>query len=400
MPFHARHIPCSAPAFRTIFMLKKLFRTVTSPVTGLLEQQYTEKVAKNHLQHDDAQILAIQHLQTLLENLLMTASYEQKTLKQKLLTANPEKCRSLYIFGGVGRGKSMLMELFYEACPIENKRRVHFNTFMLEVHAFTHACLQQNNPDAISALAKHIRNSALLLCFDEFHVTDIADAMILGRLFSKLFELGVVVVMTSNRHPNELYQGGLQREQFLFFIKILQGEADIIELAAKKDFRLDFKPGLTTTYYFPLDHQAQRFIQQNYAELTDFAPAEPKILTVLGREIVLSSAHANVAIASFDNLCVDSLGSADFLEIANTFNTLLISNIPKLTAEKRNEAKRFVTLIDALYEHKVKLICSAEVPASELYTEGDGSFEFGRTVSRLIEMQSDAYWQSPPVRDL
>lgn len=363
-------------------------------VSGLLEQRYREKVAQNHIIFDEAQIAALHHLQTLLETLLISVDYEQRTLSQKLLTAMPSKCRSLYIFGAVGRGKSMLMELFYEACPITNKRRVHFNTFMLEVHAFTHQCHQQKKPDAISTLAKHIRDSVLLLCFDEFHVTDIADAMILGRLFSKLFELGVVVVMTSNRHPSDLYQGGLLREQFLFFIKILQGEAKVIELAAQKDFRLDFRPDSQRNYYFPLDAQAQEFIEQHYNELTQFAPMTSKVIPLLGREIFLTSAHGHLALASFDELCVDALGSADYLEIADTFSTLIITDIPKLTAEKRNEAKRFVTLIDALYEHKVKLICTAEVPAKELYTEGDGSFEFGRTVSRLIEMQSEAYRQS------
>ncbi len=386
-------------------MLKKIFQKDSSTannqfpnVSGLLKQQYQDKVAQNHIRHDHAQLMALQHLQHLLESLLVTIDYDQKPLTQKLLMASPAKCRSLYIYGGVGRGKSMLMELFYKACPIAKKRRVHFNTFMLEVHAFTHQCLQQQSQDAISTLAKHIRDSVTLLCFDEFHVTDIADAMIIGRLFSKLFELGVVVVMTSNRHPNELYQGGLQREQFLFFIKVLQSEAEIIELAAQKDFRLDYQPGSKTTYYFPLDPQSHHFIQQNYNELTLFAPITPKILPVLGREILLSSAHENVALTSFDELCVDSLGSADYLEIAATFSTLLITEIPKLTAEKRNEAKRFVTLIDALYEHKVKLICTAEVSAKELYIEGDGSFEFGRTVSRLIEMQSEAYRQSPHIK--
>lgn len=367
-------------------------------VSGLLEQHYQEKIARHHIRHDDAQMAALQHLQKLLERLLMTVDHEQKPLTQKWLSASPQKCRSLYIFGSVGRGKSMLMELFYEACPIEKKRRVHFNTFMLEVHAFIHQCHQQQNIDAISTLAKHIRSTVMLLCFDEFHVTDIADAMILGRLFSKLFDLGVVTVMTSNRHPNELYQGGLQREQFLFFIKILQGEAEIIELVAQKDFRLDYLPGSKKTYYFPLDQQADDFIWQNYYNLTDGAPVNPKALSVLGRTVYLASAYGNVALASFDELCVDSLGSADYLEIADIFSTLIITEIPKLTAEKRNEAKRFVTLIDALYEHKVKLICTAEVPAKELYTEGDGSFEFGRTVSRLIEMQSETYLQSPHIK--
>jgi cell division protein ZapE len=386
-------------------MLKKIINKVTPltrnklpNVSGLLEQQYKQKVAQNHIRHDDAQFRALQHLQKLLEQLLLSVEHEQKTLTQKLLATSPEKCRSLYIYGDVGRGKSMLMELFYEACPIKKKRRVHFNTFMLEVHAYTHKYRRHHDTDAISSLAEHIRNSVVLLCFDEFHVTDIADAMILGRLFSKLFELGVVLVMTSNRHPHELYQGGLLREKFLFFIEVLEYEAEVIELAAKKDFRLDSLPGSKTTYHYPLDPQAENFIRQNYRELTHSAPINPTSLSVLAREISLLSAYKNVALASFEQLCIDSLGSADYLEIADAFDTLIIADITKLTAEKRNEAKRFVTLIDALYEHKVKLICTAEVPAQELYIEGDGSFEFGRTVSRLIEMQSEAYLQSPHIK--
>lgn len=380
-------------------MLKKFFQqatpaTATFPdVSGKLEKQYSKQVEQNHIQHDEAQLRALQHLQRLLEKVVVTAAHDQKPGAHKLLAAKPEKCQSLYIFGDVGRGKSMLMSLFYDACPITQKQRVHFNTFMQEVHAFIHQHRHQKT-DAISALAKKIRDSVLLLCFDEFHVTDIADAMILGRLFSKLFDLGIVVVITSNRHPNDLYQGGLQREQFLFFIKVLKGAADIIELVAKEDYRLSYQPTRDTLYYFPLDEQAGSFIQQRYNEMSNFSPRQSGSLQVLGRTIVLTAVYEDIALSTFDELCTQSLGPADYLEIASRFSMLIIAEVPRLTAEKRNEAKRFVTLIDALYEHKVKLICSAEVPAQELYLEGDGAFEFRRTVSRLIEMQSEAYWQS------
>jgi cell division protein ZapE len=325
---------------------------------------------------------------------LASADYDRKSIAYKLISSPPEKCQSLYIFGGVGRGKSMLMALFYDACPIEHKRRVHFNMFMLEVHAFIHYWRKQNNIDAISALAKKIRASALVLCLDEFHVTDIADAMILERLFNKLFESGIIVVITSNRHPNDLYQGGLQREQFLNFTRLLQRESKTIELVAKEDYRLMHLHALEATYYFPLDAHASEFVQQSYNEFTNFAAMQAGVLQVMGRKVILSAVHGDIALTSFDELCVQPLGSADYLEIAREFSTLIMSKIPKLTAEKRNEAKRFMTLIDALYEHKVKLICTAEVPAKELYTEGDGSFEFRRTVSRLIEMQSESYLQS------
>ena len=380
-------------------MLKKIFFQGAAPVQfpdlpGLLEKQYNHLVAQNHIQHDNAQFVALQHLQTLLDNLLARADYDRKSVAYKLLLSPPGKCQSLYMYGDVGRGKSMLVALFYEACPIEQKRRVHFNMFMLEVHAFIHDWRQQYNTDAISALAKKIRASLLLLCLDEFHVTDIADAMLLERLFSKLFESGLIVVITSNRHPDDLYQGGLQREQFLIFIKLLQRESKVIELVAKEDYRLMHLHALEATYYFPLDAHASEFVLQSYNELTNFSAIQAGVLQVMGRKVVLSAIHGDIALTSFNELCVQPLGSADYLEIAREFSTLIMAGIPKLTAEKRNEAKRFITLIDALYEHKVKLICTAEVPIQELYTEGDGAFEFRRTVSRLIEMQSENYLES------
>ncbi|MDD1628580.1 MAG: cell division protein ZapE [Methylococcaceae bacterium] len=379
-------------------MLKKIFQRKipqqSSDLSGLLEKQYNQQVAQHRIQYDNAQFFALQHLQILLDHLLIAVNYGQKSVTHKLLSLPPGKCQSLYIYGDVGRGKSMLMTLFYEACPIEQKKRVHFNMFMLEVHAFIHTWRQQNNTDAVPALAKKIRSSALLLCFDEFHVTDIADAMILKRLFSKLFELGSLVVITSNRHPDDLYQGGLQREQFLGFTKLLYKESKIIELVTKEDYRLMHLCSLKATYYFPLDAHASDFVQRSYNELTHFSALQTGVLQILGRKVVLFSVHGDIALTSFDELCVQPLGSADYKEIAHKFSTLIMSEIPKLSAEKHNQAKRFMTLIDALYEYKVKLICTAEVPPQELYTEGEGVFEFRRTVSRLIEMQSECYLQS------
>ncbi|MGR9000330.1 MAG: cell division protein ZapE [Gammaproteobacteria bacterium] len=382
-------------------MLKKFFQqpSATSLQTfhntpKLLEKHYSQKVAQNHIRHDNAQLIALQHLQALLDRVLITIDYENKSAGYKLLTTQPEKCQSLYIYGDVGRGKSMLMELFYEACPVAQKRRVHFHVFMLEVHAFIHQWRQQHSTDAISAFAKKIRKSFLILCFDEFQVTDIADAMILGRLFAKLFELGIIVVITSNRHPDDLYQGGLQREQFLVFTRLLQNTAEIIELVAHEDYRLKRLHTLETTYYFPLDAHAGEFVLQSYNKFTNFAAMQPGIIKVLGRKVMLSAMHGDIALTSFNELCAKPLGSADYMEIAREFSTLIMAEIPKLSAEKRNEAKRFMIFIDVLYEHKVKLICTAEVPVQELYTEGDGAFEFRRTVSRLVEMQSEAYLQS------
>lgn len=379
-------------------MLKKLVqKALPAPapsypdVKGLLHKHYQLKITHRHVSYDPAQARALQKLQELMEKLLACMEYEQQSSLQKILSSHPGACQSLYIFGDVGRGKSMLMHLFYEACPIGQKRRIHFFSFMQEVHGFLHHWRKNHDSDAIMALAKTIRESTQLLCFDEFHVTDIADAMILGRLFSKLFDLGVVVVMTSNIHPNDLYQGGLQRELFLPFIRMLQEKADTIELVAQEDYRLGRLQAMESTYLYPLNAQTSEIIWQTYQQMTDFAAIKPGTIEVFGRKVVLTAVSGEVALTTFDELCAQALGSADYLEIAREFNTLIMAGIPRLTADKRNEARRFVTLIDALYEHKVKLICSADVQPQELYIEGDGSFEFKRTVSRLIEMQSKSY---------
>ena len=383
---------------KTIFHRKK--STQPSNLSGLLAKQYRQQVEQKTIRHDKAQWLALQNLQALLNYLLEIATHNQKAYLHRLLSPTPIKCQGLYIFGDVGRGKSMLMALFYEACPIEQKRRVHFNIFMLEVHAFIHKWRQQNKSDAITALAKKLRCSATLLCLDEFHVTDIADAMILERLFRKFYELNLVVVITSNRHPDDLYLGGLQREQFLNFTQLLQKETKIIELVADTDYRLNRLQATKVSYYFPLDAHADKFLMDNYNKLTNYAKIQSGTLNILGRNVTLSSTYGDVALTSFEELCERSLGSIDYAVIARKFSILIMAKIPKLSTEKRNEAKRFMALIDILYEHKVKLLCTAEVSTQELYTEGDGVFEFNRTVSRLIEMQSIAYFRSKHIGHL
>lgn len=366
----------------------------------MLLKIYQEQVEQKHIQHDLAQLQVLQYLQNLQDSLFERLQYEEKTRLQKLLSPTPIACKSVYIHGDVGRGKSMLMDLFYEACPVEQKRRVHFHAFMLEVHEFVHQWRKQKSEgDMILSLAEKIRASTLLLCFDEFHVTDIADAMILGRLFTQLFASGLVVVITSNRHPNNLYQGGLQRDLFLPFINLLLEVCVTVDLVAKEDYRLKHLHELKTRYYFPIDAQADAFIKNSYDELTAFAVKQPGKITVKGREVILTAVHGDVALSSFSELCEQPLGSADYLEIASEFATLIITNIPKLSVSKRNEAKRFSTLIDALYEHKVNLICTAAVAPQALYTDGDGAFEFERTVSRLIEMQSENYLLSNHIPD-
>ena len=381
------------------FMLKKILHHSVlgnknervSP-EKLLEKQYSELVEQGRIEHDAEQWQALKHLQGLLEK--FTASRSQSVMPSwsQFISGTPNVCKSLYLFGDVGSGKSMLMNLFYESCPIAAKRRVHFNVFMQEVHLFVHQFQWLEGADPFSVLAENIKSSHVLLCFDEFHVTDIADAMILGRLFGKLFELGVMVVMTSNRHPRDLYRGGLQKEQFLFFISVLQEHAKIIELTAKKDYRLG-QESRQGSYYYPLDQDEQEFIRRRYRELAGSNVMRPRVLEVFGRQVCLPKTCGNLALFSFDELCARALGAADYLAIAQNYPYIILTGIPRMTAEKRNEAKRFVLLIDVLYEHKAVLVCSAEVPPQELYREGDGAFEFKRTISRLIEMQSVRYLQ-------
>jgi len=357
-------------------------------MTGLLEKKYQELVALGRINYDPAQIIALQQLQLLQNQLIARAEFEQKPVFLKW--RQPPKCRNLYIFGEVGRGKSMLMDLFYQNCPVSQKRRVHFHAFMLEIHSFVHQWHQKHESDAVSALAQHINNSQQLLCLDEFHVTDIADAMLILRLFGKLIDLGLTVVTTSNYHPSDLYRGGLQRELFLPFIQLLQESADTIQLAGDKDYRRTLQSAVKTRFFSPLNKHASEFTQQHYKQLTNCAPMHPVILEVLGRQLVLSAANDKIVLASFQELCLQPLGPCDYLTIACRFDTLILTGIPRLDAEKRNETKRFITLIDTLYEHKVELICTAEAPLHELH-DANGIVDFERTLSRLLEMQSERY---------
>jgi cell division protein ZapE len=309
--------------------------------------------------------------------------------------------RGLYIYGDVGRGKSMLMDMFFESVAIKKKRRVHFHAFMLEVHAELHHWRQEHkhkhtgkdSHDPIPPLAKKIAGACQLLCFDELQVSDIADAMILGRLFKELFKRGVVMVATSNRHPDALYLDGLQRESFLECIELLKRTLQVMELAANQDYRLGRHNALTTTYYAPLGEQADHFIQDSFAVVTHNAFPQRQMLKLQGRTLEVPYAAGNCALFSFNDLCAKPLGAADYEALCAHFDTIIIAGIPVLTPDKRNEAKRFVILIDTLYEHHVILLCSAEATPHQLYPEGMGAFEFNRTVSRLMEMQSEDYMQ-------
>jgi len=315
-----------------------------------------------------------------------------------------ETVTGLYMWGGVGRGKSMLMDLFFESAPVEARRRVHFHEFMAEVHDRLDAWrklsqddrkrsewrVKRAGDDPIAPVAKQIASEASLLCFDEFQVTQIADAMVLARLFEALFDMAVTVVATSNRHPNDLYKDGINRPLFLPFIEHLKAHCEILELASERDYRLD-RLIEAPVWYAPLNAGSEAALDRAWDRLTLGAEPQHCVLTVKGRKLEVHREAAGVARFTFEELCARPLGSRDYLAIAANFNTVILSGIPTLGPENRNEAARFVALIDALYEAKIKLVASAAAEPESLYPEGDGSFEFERTASRLHEMRSTDY---------
>lgn len=305
--------------------------------------------------------------------------------------------RGIYLWGAVGRGKSMLMDLFFDAAPVKQKRRVHFHEFMLSQHAFMREARKRRedgNDALITAAANAVADSARLLCFDEFAVSDIADAMILGRLFERLLAMGVVVVATSNRPPRDLYRNGLNRQLFLPFIAMIQERFDVVEIAAARDYRLE-RLMAAPVYYAPLGPAAEEAIDKAWDRLTVGATPHPVTLDVQGRKLTIARTAAGCARVTFDELCAKPLGAADYLEIAERFHTVLLEHIPKLSPAMREEAARFRVLIDALYEAKTKLVASADALPEALYPAGDQSFEFERTASRLMEMRSETYLALP-----
>jgi cell division protein ZapE len=309
----------------------------------------------------------------------------------------PAGPHGLYIWGPVGRGKSMLMDLFFADAPVARKRRVHFHEFMLEVHDRLHRRREElaakgapPEADTIVPIARAIASETRLLCFDEFQVTNIADAMILGRLFETLFDEGLTVIATSNRAPDDLYKNGLQRDRFLPFIELVKQRLEILELGGGKDYRMDRLRNLDM-YLTPLGAWATAKLDEAFRALTDGADGEPRVLRTQGRDVDVPRAAPGVAMAHYLDWCAKPMGAADFLCIADHFHTVILAEIPKMGPDSRDMAARFVTMIDTFYEKKVKFICSAAAPPAGLYVEGDGTFEFQRTVSRLMEMQSPEY---------
>jgi cell division protein ZapE len=379
---------------------------VTVPLTlsGPIARRYDALVAAGAIERDPAQAALVARLDGLARALGEHRLARKSSALGWLFGRRhpPAVTKGLYVWGSVGRGKTMLMDLFFEALPARRKRRVHFHAFMADVHERIHAWRQKlkageaKGDDPIKPVAEALANEAWILCFDEFVVTDIADAMILGRLFTALFGLGVVVIATSNVAPERLYEGGLNRTLFLPFIRMLQERMDVVRLDARTDFRLEKLAG-TPVYHVPADDRARRALDEAFRRLTGRVHGEPKTITVKGHPVEIPQATDGVARFAFADLCVRPLGASDYLEIARDFHTIIVEDIPRMGFEQRNEAKRFITLIDALYDSRVKLLASAAAEAPDLYSAETGreAFEFDRTVSRLIEMRSKEYLSLP-----
>jgi cell division protein ZapE len=356
--------------------------------------RYDALVAAGELKPDPAQRAVADRLDRLAADL--EAAPPRPGLVARLARRRPAPVRGVYLWGGVGRGKSMLMDLLYEAAAIAPKRRVHFHAFMLEVHARLAAAREAQRGDPIVPVAAALTAEARLLAFDEMVVNNMADAAILSRLFTALLDAGVCVVTTSNRPPVDLYQGGLNRELFLPFIVLLEARLDVLTLDGPTDYRLQRLGGFPT-WYCPLGDAATQAVSRMFFRLTDYPPEDRAHVPSCdlpispGRAIHVPKALKGVGVFSFKRLCGEPRGAPDYLAVAREFHTVIVVGIPVMGPERRNEAARFVTLVDALYEHKVKLLAAAAAAPDALYPAGHGSFEFARTVSRLHEMQSADY---------
>jgi cell division protein ZapE len=369
----------------------------------LFSTRYAALVAAKKIEADPGQELLARRLAELEWRL------EQRRLAHKASSLGwlfrrqkgSDAVKGLYVHGDVGRGKTLLMDLFFQASAVRPKRRVHFHEFMLDVHERVHMYRQQAKTgneahDPIHQTAAAIAEEAWLLCFDEFHVTDIADAMILGRLFARLFELGIVVVATSNIAPGDLYKDGLNRALFLPFIAQVHAHCDVMRLEARVDFRLEKLTGMPT-WYVPDDARAEAALDKAWQRLAGEQGGAPVDLTVKGHAVHVPYAAMGVARFSFADLCGKPFGASDYLKIAYEFHTVILDHIPVLNFDRRNEAKRFIILIDTLYDHSVKLLASATAQPDALYhaEQGYEAQEFKRTASRLIEMRSQAYLGLP-----
>jgi cell division protein ZapE len=373
------------------------------PASASFRDHYQALVSSGAIEPDPAQASAVEAFANLEQRLAGYKPVRKQGLLGRLFADKDEPPpRGLYIHGEVGRGKTMLMDLFFQQSPVEHKRRAHFHEFMAEVHERVHG-FRQNiargeiaDGDVIALTAAAIFDQAWLLCFDEFHVTDITDAMILGRLFSKLFELGTVVVATSNVAPEDLYKGGLNRALFLPFIAQISDHMDVLRLDARTDFRLEKLAGVKM-WLVPADASAAAALDKAWARMTGSAPCQPREIPIKGRLLQVPCSAHGVARFSFADICEKPLAASDYLRLAHDYHTLLIDRIPVMDYAERNAAKRFIALIDTLYDNAVKLMASAEADPLSLYraSEGVEANEFKRTSSRLIEMSSESYLALP-----
>ncbi|MFS0737262.1 cell division protein ZapE [Sphingomonas sp. 1P06PA] len=355
---------------------------------------YDTLVAKGELRPDPDQRATVDRLDALA--IALNQAPTRGSVLWRMLKRAPEPPRGIYLWGGVGRGKSMLMDLFFDCVTIPAKRRVHFHEFMIEVHDRLRVERAKEKGDPITPVVEALATEARLLAFDEMVVNNSADAMILSRLFTGLIAAGVVVVATSNRAPSDLYKDGLNREHFLPFIALVEQRLDVIALDGPTDYRMQRMAGMPT-WYVPNGPQATEAMRAAFFRMTDYPPEDARHVPAIdlpiagGRTIHVPKSLKGVAVFSFKRLCGEARGAADYLAIARAYHTVLIVGIPVLGPDNRNEAARFKVLIDAFYEYKVKLIAAADAAPAALYPAGDGAFEFERTVSRLMEMQSADY---------
>jgi cell division protein ZapE len=358
---------------------------------------YRAMIADGRLADDNAQALAVDRLQDLWERLRgydpkpfvgESVSFMSRILRRR--HAEEYVPTGLYLVGDVGRGKSMLMDMFFETADVHRKMRIHFHRFIQNVHSRIHAWKKANpgGSDPIPPLADSLAAEAALLCFDEFQVNDIADAMILGRLFQALFDRGVVVVTTSNTAPDNLFKGQPGRDAFLPFIALIKQRLELLVMDGARDYRRERLRGLRT-WRVPADAMSRRLLDEAFERLSGGAPSGPETLTVMGRKLVVPIAADGVARFDFDTLCNTALGAGDYLAIATTFHTLVLDNIPRLSPDNYDQARRFIVLVDTLYDQRVKLIASAEDQPDKLYERGENAKMFERTASRLDEMQSE-----------
>jgi cell division protein ZapE len=365
---------------------------------------YRAKIASGEILSDPAQAAAAERLQSLWVKLRGYDPHPKappngflgRLLRRKPVDEAGEHPNGLYLVGEVGRGKSMLMDLFFEAADVPRKKRIHFHEFMQDAHKKFHA-IKRENPDItdpIPPLADMIAAEAALLCFDEFQVHDIVDAMILGRLFEALFARLVVVVATSNTVPDDLFKGKPGRDAFLPFIKLIKSNLDVLVLAAARDYRRERMAGLKA-WYVPVDGRADAAMTRVFETLTEGEAVHASSLTIAGRKLIVPLTARGAARFDFSALCGEALGPGDYLALATHYETILIDGIPRLSPDNFDEARRFVTLIDALYEHRVKLYASAAANPDDLYRSGEGAAIFERTASRLEEMQSETYMALP-----